>query len=211
MDPATATLIAGGAQSGSAIASQLIGGYQGRKSAKRAAKYARWNTAWAERNVPSLRMQGLRAAGLNPILAAGGSSTMAPGAAGPIGSPGQGVDLSSTSAKGAQAALNREQINLTKEQRQTSRKLGDLYEKQAGKAHWEALSSSVQAYKDELLSRAYDSPMVQRVAPYMRAFSESGLRPDLVFGTLGTSASSVAKVLMNAAKGKKMPIGFGNP
>lgn len=171
MDPLTASLILGGASSATDIGGQLLSGYQGRKSAKRAAKYARWNSAWAAQNLPSLQMEGLRKGGLNPILAAGNvgkNYQVGAGSPGPIGQSGGGADYS----RGYQSVSS---AKLAKEQRNTQREMTRYYGNMADREHWRAISSSVDAYKDKLLSKAYDNPAVQRTAPFLRAYSESGL------------------------------------
>lgn len=115
-------------------------------------------------------MQGFRDAGLNPILAAGrfsGATSPGTGTPGPVGQS-SGTNFSSSYRDAASAKL-------AKAQMRTQDEMTRYYSSMADKEHWESISSSVKAYKDKLLSKAYDNPVVQKTAPYMRAYSESGL------------------------------------
>ncbi|AXL14454.1 DNA pilot protein [Microviridae sp.] len=156
----------------SSIGSGLLGAAGSEFSAKQNYRYDK-KTA---QQSPSWHVSGLRKAGLNPILAAGGSPTLGSGH-----SNVQPPSISSSAKDLSGSRLATSQKNLVREQQTTAKKLGDLYDKQAEKAHWEASSASVQAFKDSLLSKAYDNPLVQKTAPFLRAYSESGLPASSAF------------------------------
>lgn len=173
MDPVTATLIVGGASSATDIAGSFISGFQGRKSAKRAAKYARWNSAWAAQNLPGLQMEGLRAAGLNPILAAGRfGGAVSPGTGTPA-SIGQssGVDFSRVYSNVSSAKLAREQ-------RETQEQMTDYYRHLAKKTKEEARTSKSQAALDESYSDNVSKSTTMQVLDWLRRL---GLTPHSSF------------------------------
>ena len=134
MDPVTASLILGGASSATNIGGQLIGNYSGRKGAKRAAKYARWNSAWAAQNLPAMQMAGLRKAGLNPILAAGsGRSTQMPSPQNiPIGSPGNS-NIAGGYKDVSSAQLFRNQNRVARAQAEREEKVNEYWDTQVGR------------------------------------------------------------------------------
>ena len=148
----------------SAIGGSALGAASAAMSAKMNYRYAK---KYAE-NSPMWQMAGLRKAGLNPILAAakfGGSNNAMPVSA--MDLAGSTEKVSSSSAKDSASKLSDEMSNTEKAKQ-------DLLQKQIDKAHWEAFSASVQAFKDDLLRGAYEKSVVQKIAPVLRAFSESG-------------------------------------
>ena len=194
MDP---LILSSAIDAGSGFAGQAFGNYSGRKSSKRAAKYQRWNAAWAANELPSMQVAGLRKAGLNPILAVGGMragqmpSVPAPqiAANNRMDSIAQSAErLSSAALKNKTKELTNEQVNLTKTQQVET----------ANRALKEAaLASSAIAQKtiDEMTANVYQTRVGRAILPILRASKEAGLRPDLMFGALSNSASFLAKFL----------------
>lgn len=179
MDPVTASLVLGGVQMGADLGGAFLGDYQNRKAAKKQYKYWKWSTFEG----PGLRMAGLRQAGLNPILAAGSSAaqSMSPGMSA------RNVHMSKLSdsvSSASDAGIKKRQLGLVDAQIDTARAQQRMFENQAAKFHWEASSASVQAYKDKLLATAYEKPIVQKFAPFLRAYAESGLPASSAFQLL---------------------------
>lgn len=153
------------------IASSAVGAageyFAGRDSQKRQFKLNRRERLEG----PGWDVRGLRNAGLNPILAYGkGHSSSGVGgfSVRPHDIAGQVEKFSASSAKDAQKEVSNEVVK-------TEQKKQELLDKQIDKTHWESSSASSQAFRDQLLAKAYNNPLVQKTAPIMRAYSESGL------------------------------------
>lgn len=133
MDPVTASLFVAGADQASGIASQLIGGYQGRKSAKRASKYQRWNSAWAAQNLPDLQVRGLQKAGLNPMLAAGASPPAVSSASAPQIGPSSSSSFSGAFRTSTAAQVDKEVLKQQKLKTRREEMLTDWWNTDTGR------------------------------------------------------------------------------
>lgn len=191
MDPViTGALIGAGGNALSTAGGNLMSDYSGRRAAKRQYKYWRWG----QFEGPSLRMQGLRKAGINPIHAAGGGSMGAGGAFAPGMSPPRisSPDVSGGAASGSEVMRKRKlyQAELKLLQTQTDREeatkraqdeLAGLYYNQSSAAHYESLIKSLEAYFRKRESDVYAIPGVGHVLPFLRAFNNVGVSLNSIF------------------------------
>lgn len=83
MDPAITAAIIGAAGSAASAATSAAGSFRSLKKAKKFARFnnqlAREQAAWNNYYGPTIQMEGYKAAGLNPFIAAGGSSPASAG------------------------------------------------------------------------------------------------------------------------------------
>lgn len=210
MDPMTLMGLSGAAQSAFGLGSQMIGGYQGRKLAKKTAKYARWNAAWSAKELPAMTVSGLRKANLNPILAVGGMrSSMAGGStAGGIGAGARAADLAGAYQAASSGSLAKMQRALVVAQTKKAYQESSESFARTQLQHFLANSAQAQAFIDHQVKDVFASPLGRRVLPLMQASSRAGLRPDLALGILPATAGQLAKYFIGRRRGS---IGFGRP
>lgn len=198
MDPVTGAIVSSGIQSGSDVGSAFLGNYFNRKASKRQYKYWRWSVLEG----PSLQVAGLRKAGLNPILAAGGSSasSMSPGLSA------QNVhasNMANTMSSAATLSLARKQAQLLDAQTDKEKNQSNMYANLASAAGWDALNKSFDTYKNELTTKVYEGKIGQKILPILRAMSESGVGiSDVIRAGSATfsSAGSILQLIRNSRK-----------
>lgn len=201
-------LVGGTSSSASSSALGFASSYYGREHAYGLNKQARIKG-------PSWDVEGLRRAGLNPVLAARGSG--AGFSSSPLSSPASDIarsmeSISSSSAKDADAKLKKEQAEATKAskdlmtaQTKQAYQLADESYHRTAKEMFQADSAQAEAYIRNQIKNVYSSKIGSRTLPILRALAESGLRPDLALGAIPSSAGAVAKFLFSK---KPNPIGF---
>lgn len=207
MDPVSASLASTALSSATNLAGQVFGGYQGRKSSKRAAKYQRWNASWAANKLPSIQVQGLRRAGLNPILAVGGMKpqNLAPTSAPQIAANHKADNLAASIESISSARLKKKNEDLVSAQTDLTKTQEIEASNRALKEAGLAASAVAQSVIDRSTAAVYETKFGKKVLPIMRAATAAGLRPDITISGFSNSARSLAEFLFSK---KRRPIGF---
>lgn len=203
MDPVTASLYLGGLSSATTIGSAFLQDSFSQSASKKAYKY--WK--WGQEIGPQLRMRGLRKAGLNPILAAGGSSAGAAAFGGGLTARGLAANnLANSVSSAASLSLARKQGRLLDAQTDKERSMQSMYGNLSNAAHWDALNKSYETFKNSLTTKAYETKIGGKALPVLRALNESGVGlRDVV--RLGSGSLSSAGAILNLIKTQRK-IGF---
>lgn len=161
------------------------------------AQQYRYQKRWALRG-PGYQMQGLRDAGLNPILAAG---SIGGGAGGGQVSPISPPDVAGGVSSALQARYLASQSKFADAQTQTETTKQNLNSAAATREAWQAESARVDAYLKRIQAEflGADGANTRRnLWAIGKSMSDAGLRPDAMLHSFGSSASSILRTLRNA-------------